>query len=326
MKILPHLVTRALMFMMICAPGLINAQEAYPNRAVRLIIPYPTGGAVDPFARLVATKLAESWRQPVVVDNRVGGNTIIGADALAKSPPDGYTLAMVATTHIMLPSMLPSIPFDPIKDFTPIATLASTNLVLVVHPSVPATDMQQLIALAKSRPGQLNYASTSTGSPSHLAGEMLNNFAGIGLRHIPYKGGGPAVTDLVGGHVNMYFSAVPIAAGHIKAGNLRALATTGRVREPGLPQVPTMQEAGLPGFEFSVWFGILAPAGTPAPIIEKLSVEFGKIMAMPDVREKVLSQGNLPFFSGPAEFEALMKNDMVKYAKLIKAANIKFDN
>ena len=297
------------------------AQQAYPNRLIRLITPYPPGGGTSVVAHILGQKLTESWGQQVLVDNRAGGNTIIGTDALAKSPPDGYTLILVVSTYVIVPSLFTT-PYDPIKDFAPVATVANSDYVLVVHPSVPAKTLKELIALAKARPGQLNYGSTGTGGVQHLAGESMNIMAGIKMQHIPYKGSGQLLPALIGGQIHMSFQTPPASLPYIRAGRLRTIATGGSKRLPVLPQVPTFAEAGLPGLEVTTWFGILAPAGTPRAIIDKLSTEFAKILAMPDTKEKLESSGADPFFSTPEKFAALMKTDMAKYAKVIKTANI----
>ena len=310
------------LLMAMVAPA--SAQQVYPHKPIRLIVPFPAGGSTDPLARLVGQQLTESWGQQVLVDNRPGGNTIIGTDAVAKSAPDGHTILLTATSHVTYP-LLVTTPFDAIRDFAPVSTLTSTELILVLHPSVAAGNLQELISLAKSHPGQLNYASSGTGNPNQLAAELFNMMAGIKLTHVPYKGGGPAIADLVGGQVQAHF-ATPIAViSYLKAGKLKAIATTNDARSPALPQVPTFAEAGLPGFEVKVWFGVLAPAGTPKEIIEKLSTEFAKIMAMPDIKEKLERQGMSPFVVAKERFSALMKDDMAKYAKVIKIANIKME-
>ena len=307
----------------------VRAQPApavsYPSRAIRIIVPYPPGGAVDPVARAIAQRLFALWSQPVIVDNRPGGNTIIGTQALTKAAPDGYTILLMAIAHAIIPNLIPT-PYDPIKDFAPVATVGRGELLLVIHPSVPAKNLRELIALAKSKPGQLNYASASTGGPLHLAGELFNMLAGVKTQHVPYKGAGPAMLDLLGGHVQMMFSSPPESAPNIKSGRLRAIAISGSSRSPVFPQVSTFAEAGMPGFTAKNWFGILAPVGTPKPIIDKLSAELARILALPDIREKLLSQGMDPFISTPDEFGALLKSDLALYGKIIKAANIRLEN
>jgi len=304
--------------------GSVTAQQAYPSKAIRMIVPYAAGGPTDVVARLLGPHLTRSLAQPIIVDNRPGGNTIIGTEALAKSAPDGYTIMTMAIAHTIVPSLLPT-PYDPIKDFAPVATVVSGELVLVLHPSVPASTLQELIALAKSKPGELNYGSASTGGPLHLAGELLNMMTGIKTQHIPYKGAAPALADLVAGQVQMLFSPPDTAIPQIKAGKLKAIAISGATRLSALPQVPTFTEAGLPGFNVKNWFGVLAPAGTPRPIIDRLSNEIAKIIAIPEVREKLVSLGMEPFISSPEQFAALIRLDFAQYAKVIKQANIKLE-
>ncbi len=309
---------------MMLAGGAIG-QQPYPEKPIRLIVPYAPGGSTDLLARLIGPKLAESWGQSVIVDNRPGGNTIIGTQALTKAAPDGYTILLMAIAHAIIPNLIPT-PYDPIRDFAPVATVGRGELLLVIHPSVPASNLQELIALAKSKPGQLNYASASTGGPLHLAGELFNMLADVKTQHIPYKGGGPAMLDLLGGHVQMMFSSPPESIPHIKTGKLKAIAISGSTRSPVLPQVATFAEAGMPGFTAKNWFGILAPAGTPRPVIEKLSAEVARILALPEIRDKLLSQGMDPFISTPGQFGALLKSDLALYGKIIKAANVKLEN
>ena len=324
MKGLNAVVRMAVAGVLMGLAGSVSAQQAYPSKAIRMIVPYAAGGPTDVVARLLGPHLTRSLGQPIIVDNRPGGTTIIGTEALAKSPPDGYTIMMMAIAHTIIPSLLPT-PYDPIKDFAPIATVVSGELVLVLNPSVPANTLQELIALAKSKPGELNYASASTGGPLHLAGELLNMMTGIKTQHIPYKGAAPALADLVAGQVQMFFSPPDTAIPQIKAGKLKAIAISGATRLSALPQVPTFTEAGLPGFNVKNWFGVLAPAGTPKPIIDRLSSEIAKILAIAEVREKLVSQGMEPFISTPEQFAALIRSDFAQYAKVIKQANIKLE-
>jgi len=298
--------------------GFSGAQQAYPNKPIRFILPYAAGGNTSILARLIGQKLTESWGQQLIVDNRAGGNTIIGTEALTKSPPDGYTILMTTATH----TILSPVPYDPIKDFAAVATLTSSEKVLVIHPSLPANNLREFIALAKSRPGELNFSSPGAGGVQHLAGELFNLMAGVKLQHIPYKGGGQAVTDLIGGQVQLSFQNSIAVLGHVRTGKLRALAVSGEARLASLPQVPTFTEAGLPGFGVNTWFGVLAPAGTPKGIIDKLSTEIARILKVPDIKERLAALEMYPFISTPEQFAALMKADMVKYANVIKAANI----
>ncbi|MPZ43982.1 MAG: tripartite tricarboxylate transporter substrate binding protein [Betaproteobacteria bacterium] len=301
-----------------------QAQQSYPNRPIRFITPYAPGGSTTVNARLVGRHLTERWGQNVIVDNRPGGNTVIGTELLAKSPPDGYTILLTPSTHSILP-MLMKTPYDPVKDFAPVAGIGVSPQVLVLNPGVPANTVQELIALAKAKPGQLNFASSGAGGPTHISGEMFNVLAGVKTQHIPYKGGGPATIDLIGGHVQMFYS-VPInIIGHVQSGKLKAIAVSGRSRVNALPQTPTFAEAGLPGFDIVTWNGVVAPAGTPKAIVDKLSAEIGALLAMPSTREKLASMGTTPLILTPEAFAAMIKSEIVMYAKVIKAANLRID-
>ncbi|MFH1602652.1 MAG: tripartite tricarboxylate transporter substrate binding protein [Pseudomonadota bacterium] len=308
--------------LMMAIAGPVAAQQSYPGKPIRFISPYAPGGGTSIVARIISQKLSESWGQPVIVDNRPGANTMIGAETLVKSAPDGYTIYITAVTHVVVPLLFKP-PYDVIKDFAPVATLTRGEFVLVIHPSVPANNLQELIALAKARPGQLNYASTGAGSIQHLGGELFNMIAGVDIRHIPYKGSGPAAADLLGGQVQMFFSPPITVIPYINNGRLKAIAITGEKRKSALPQVPTMAEAGMPGYEVRTWYGILAPAGTPRSIVDKLSTEIARILALPDVTEKLISLGLEPLVSTPAQFATLMKADMDRYAKIVRDAKIK---
>jgi len=309
----------------IALAGLAAAQQVYPSRPIRIISPFAPGGGNDIMARLLGQKLSDALGQQVLVDNRPGGNTIIGTEALVKSAPDGYTILLVGSTHVINPHLLPT-PYDAIRDFSPVATLAASELVLVVHPSLPANDLRELIALAKSKPGQLNYGSSGSGGTTHLAGEFFNMLAGVSTQHIPYKGSGLALNDLLAGQVQLSYQSPSAVVGHIKNGKLKAIAISGRTRASALPQVPTFAESGLPGLEVGIYYGVLAPAGTPRPIVDKLSTEMAKILATPDFKEKLASQGVDPFITTPEQFAALIRTDMAKYGRIIKAANIKLEN
>jgi tripartite-type tricarboxylate transporter receptor subunit TctC len=301
-----------------------SAQQVYPAKPIRIISPYAPGGTTDILARLVGPKLTESWGQQVIVENRPGGNTIIGSEAMVRSPPDGYTLLSILSSHVIVPNLAPT-PYDAVKDFAAVATIASTQLVLVLHPSLPARNVQELIALARAKPGQLNYGSGGSGTVTHLAGEFFNLQAGIKIQHIPYKGSAQALIDVMGGQIHMYFSPPIVALQHIKGGRLRAIALTGDTRLSALPQVPTASEAGVKGFEIKIWYGLLAPAATPRAIIDKWATEMARILALPDMREKLLSQGMEPFISTPDQFAALIRADLAKYTRVIKTANIKLE-
>ncbi len=310
---------------MLCT-GLATAQSAYPVKPIRFIVPFPPGGATNIVARLVGQKLTDSMGQQVIVDNRPGGNTIIGNEALARSAADGYTIGMTTSTLVISPHLLTNLPYDAFRDFIPVATLVATDYVLAVHPSVAANTLQEFIALARSRPGQLNYATSAAGGPTHLAGELFNIMAGVRIQHIPYKGGRPALTDLLGGQVQLTFSAAAQNIPYIRSGKLKAIAIAGDARSSALPQVPTFTEAGLPGFNPKNWLGVSVPTGTSKAIIDRLSTEIARVLAMPDIRDELAGQGVDPFISTPEQFAALMKADSALYGRIIKTANIKIDN
>ena len=298
------------------------AQKNYPSKPIRFIVPFPPGGSTDPMARMSAGKLSELWGQQLVVDNRPGGNTIIGTEAVAKAAPDGYTILLASFTFVTGPSLIPHLPYDPVRDFDPMATIAKSRYVLVVHPSLAAGNLKEFIALAKVKGTQLNYGSSGVGSGVHLAGALFNTQVGTTMQHIPYKGSGPLISELIGGQVQLSFQ-IPISAiAHIKSGRLKPIAITGDARFATLPQVPTFAESGMPGYHMQGWYGIVSPARTPKAIIDKLSHEMAKILVMPDILEYLARQGMEPFVSTPEAMAALIKSDIAKYAKIIKDARI----
>lgn len=305
--------------------GIATAQQAYPSKPIRFILPYAPGASTDNMSRIYGQKLHESWGQPVVNDFKPGGNTIIGSEALVRSAPDGYTILMVLNSHVINP-LLTKLPYDTIKDFAPVTTLGISEYMLAIYPGVPAGNLKEIIAYAKSRPGQLNYSSSGAGGLGHLSGELFNVVAGVNTQHVPFKGGAPSVTALVSGEVQMSFIHPINVLGQIKAGKLRAIAISGKNRLAALPDMPTFAEAGLPNFSSTNWFAVLAPAATPRDIINKLSAELNRIQALPDVREKLSAQGVEPYAIGPDQLAALIKSDMDKYAKVVKSANIKLEN
>ena len=310
--------------MLMAVAAQVAAQQGYPNKPIRIITPYAPGGSTSVLARLVGQKLTESWGQQVLVDSRGGGNTIIGSDAAAKSPPDGYTLLVAGTTLLINANLYSKMPYDTFKDLAPISALTSLEYFLAAHPSVPANNLQELIALAKAKPGELNYA--ATGTTMHVVSELFNILAGTKLQHVPYKGGGQAQTDIVGGQVQLMFAIPSNVISHVKNGRLKGIAVSGKNRLPAAPQVPTFTESGLPGYDVTSWYGLFAPAGTPKEIIDKLAAETAKMLALPDFKEKLESQGFEAFPSTPDELAALMKADFAKYAKIIKTANIKIED
>jgi tripartite-type tricarboxylate transporter receptor subunit TctC len=324
-KMLSNAFLRFSAVLILAWPVSVIAEGSYPTRPIRFISPFAPGGSTTAVARFIGPKLTESWGQQVIVDNRPGGNTIIGTQTLARSTPDGYTIMMATNTLVIMPSFVPKLPYDPIKDFAPIGNVYRSEFVLVINPSLAANNLREFIALAKSKPGQLNYATTGAGGSGHLANEMMNMIAGIKTQHVPYKGAGPALLDLIAGQVQIFINNPLTVIPHIKSGRIRAIAVTGASRLPALPQVPTFTEGGLPGLDVSPWFCVLAPAGTPKAIINKLSTEIARIVALPDTREFLDKQGMVPFSSTPEQLAALMKTDMARWAKVIKAANIKLE-
>ncbi len=295
--------------------------QTYPSKPIRIISPYPPGGTTDLLSRMLAPRITESWGQQVLVENRPGGNTVIGTEALVRSAPDGYTLICILSSHVIVPNLTKT-SFDVLKDFTSVATIGATQLVVVVHPSVPAKNIQELIALAKSRSGQLNYGSGGSGTVTHLAGEYFNMLTGVKIQHIPYKGSSQALTDLIGGQIHMYYSPPIVAIPHVKSGRLRALGLTGDALIDALPQVPLVSSAGVKGFELKIWYGFLGPAGMPKPIVDRLNAEVNRILALPEIRDQLLTSGMNPFPSAPDRFDALIKSDYDKYRNIIKNANI----
>jgi tripartite-type tricarboxylate transporter receptor subunit TctC len=302
------------------------AQQAYPTRPIRLVAPFAPGGGTDLVSRLVAQKLTESFGQTVIVDNRPGGNTMIGTDAVAKANPDGHTLEIIASTHVLVPLFFKA-PYDPIKDFAAVATIARSEFVLLVSPALPANNLKELIAYARSRSGELNYATPAAGGMNHLIHEMFNQLTNTRMRHVPYKGTGPAITALLGGEVQLHFSTSGPTVSYISSGRLKGLGVTGETRLAALPQVPTFIEAGLPGIaKLGSFYGIVAPAGTPRGVIDKISAAVSRHLAQRDFQEKLLGQALVPFTSTPEQFAALLKDRLALHADIIKKANIKLEN
>ena len=300
--------------------------QAYPGKPIHLIVAFPPGGTTDVVARLIGQKLSESWGQPVVVDNRPGASGIIGTEIAAKAQPDGYTLLMgYITTHSINPSLYGNLPYDPVKDFAPVSWIAAAPLLVMVHPSVPVKSVKELIALAKSKPGQLSYASGGNGSPPHLAGELFKTMAGVDIAHVPYKGSAPAMVDVLGGHVPVYFDGIVTTLSQVKAGKLRALGVTSAKRSPSAPEIPTVAESGLPGFEVISWWGMVVQSAVPKEIVSKLSAEIVKIVQMPDVKERLAAQGAIPIGSTPEQFASHIKAETAKWGKVIKECNVKVD-
>lgn len=304
--------------------GAQPAQQPYPSRPIKILVGVPPGGSTDTVTRMFAEWLRESWSQPTVVENRPGANTAVAAEAVSRAAPDGYTILLATNAHITIP-LLSKLTYDPIKDFIPVGTVGVSRYVMSVHPSVPANTLQEFIAYAKTRPGQLNYGSSGNGGGSHINGEVFNRLAGVQIQHIPYKGAGPALTDTIGGQVQVSYNTPLAVAAHVNAGKLKPLAVTGPKRAPQLPQVPTFAEAGLPAFQEKAWYGVFLPAGTPKPIVDKLSAEITKMLSSPSIKEKLEKQGTEPLLSTPEQFTALLRAETGELAKLIKSANIKID-
>ena len=302
------------------------AAQPYPAKPIRFVVPYPAGGPLDTVARLLGQKVSESTKQPVIVDNKPGAGGNIGADAVAKASADGYTILMGAVaTHAINPTLYSSIPYDAIKDFVPVTQVASAPNVLVVNPAVPASSVREFIAYAKANPGKLNFGSGSTGSAGHLAGELFKTMAGVDMTHVPYKGAAPAMTDLIGGQIQLMFDNLASSLAQVRAGKIKALAVTTAKRSALAPELPTIAESGLPGFDISTWFGIFVPAGTPRDVVERLHGEFTKALAMPDIREKMLVLGAEPVASRPEEFAAYIRAEADKYTRVIRASGAKAD-
>ena len=302
-----------------------SAQSTYPNRPIRLIVPFPPAGAADILSRTIGPKLGEALGQQVVIDNRTGAGGNIAADLVAKAPPDGYTLLMgFVGTHGINTTLYSKLPYDAVKDFAPVTLTAASTLILVSHPSLPVKSIKELIALAKAKPGQLNFASPGSGTPQHLGGELLKRMAGVDMLHIPYKGAGPILADLLGGQVAMGYISMPAALPHIKSGKLRALGVTSSKRSAVAPDVPAIAES-LPGYEVENWYGVLAPAGTPKEIVDRLNGAIAKSLQLPDVKDRLAGQGFETLSSTPEQFAAYIKSEIVKWAQVIKDSGARVD-
>ena len=315
---------KCLIVILALAPLAVAAQESYPSKPVRIVVPYPAGGVADLLPRTVGAKLSEKWKQPVVVENKPGASGNIGMADGARAEPDGYTLVLAPTGNLTVNQFLfKEMPFDVAKDFTPITVLATSPNVLVVHPSVPAKTFGELIAYAKANPGKLNFSSPGTGSGAHLAGELLNVEAGIKAVHVPYKGMAPAVSDLVGGQVQMMFAGISTALQHIRAGRLVALAIASPKRSAQLPDVPAVAESGIPGFDVTSWYGMVVRSGTPPAVVKKLHADMAEALALPDVKEKLASLGLDPLGNSPEDFARMIAAESRKWSEIVQKAGIK---
>jgi tripartite-type tricarboxylate transporter receptor subunit TctC len=316
---------RAVVSAVLAATAFAASAQDYPSRPVHVVVPYPAGGPNDIIVRLIGGKLSQALGQPVVVENRPGAGGNIGTDSVAKSAPDGYTLVSVGPGALIINPLLGKVPYDTLRDFAPVTIMAVAPNALVAHPSFPAKTVAELIALARATPGAINYASGGTGSTPHLAGALFAVMAKVQLTHVPYKGTGPATADLVGGQVQIAFLGIPTVLPHIRSGKLRALATTGKRRSPELPGVPTVEEAGVPGYELSPWYGLLAPAGTPRAVVARLSSEVTRIVRAPEMREQLSAQGAEPTGGAPEEFAQTLRSDAATWKKVVKEAGIRAD-
>ena len=299
--------------------------QAYPTKPIKLVVPYPPGGPTDIVARLVAQKLSEQMGQPVVIDNRPGAGGNPGAEMVARSAPDGYTLVVATTAHAINPSLFKNLGYSLSKDFAPLSQLTSGPLVIVANPGLPANNVAELIALAKAKPGELNFASSGNGQSTHLSAELFAAMAGVKMNHIPYKGSAPALTDTMGGQTQLMFDTMLSAMPHVKGGKLKALAVTSSARSPVAPDVPTVAESGLPGYEAIAWNGLLAPAGTPPEVVARLSAELKKALASPDVKDKFEAQGFAATWNTPADFGRFMAAEVEKWGKVVKISGAKVD-
>ena len=299
------------------------AAQDYPTRPVRIVVPFGAGGPADLYARFLGLHLQETLKQSFVVEDRPGAGSIIGTGEVAKAPADGYTLLMMSNTHTTNETLRPNKPFQLMRDFVPVAPVNYSDLIMVVHPSVPAKDLKEFLALAKSKPGALNYASSGPGTPYHMASELFKAMSGTDIVHVPHKASGDARTAVLGGHVEMMIDAITTTAPTVQGGQVRALGTTGKTRSNLLPDLPTISEAGVPGYEATIWLGIMAPAGTPKPIVDKLNAEINKVLSKPEVKEAWGKQGAVPIIMSPAEFDTYLRADIEKWAKVIQVAGLK---
>ena len=308
----------------LCFAAAAGAQ-AYPSRPVKIIVPYGVGGSADVYGRFLAAKLQESLGQPVVIENRPGGGSIVGTDVVAKSDPDGYTLLVMSNTHTVNETLIAKKPFDLMRDFAPITGISYSDLMMVVHPSVGVSSVKEFIALAKSKPGAMNYASSGNGTPYHMAGELFKSMAGVDLVHIPHKGSDQARASILGGQVQMMFDAVPTMAANAKAGKVKALATSGSKRSPVTPDVPTVAEAGVPGYDSGIWLGLMAPAKTPRPVLERLNSEVNKIINSQEVKDAWLKQGTIAMGMSLDQFDRFLRDEIVKWRKVVQISGAKAD-
>jgi tripartite-type tricarboxylate transporter receptor subunit TctC len=308
---------------LLLASSLTCWSQTYPARSVRIVVPFAVGGPADIYGRFIGARLSETLGQPFVVENRPGAGAVIGSDAVAKSAPDGYTLLMMSNTHTVNETLIPKKPYELMRDLAPITGVNSSDLLMVIHPSVEAKNLGELLAMAKAYPGRLFYASSGPGTPYHMAGELFKYMAGVDIVHVPHKGSDQARTAVLGAQVHMMFDAITTMAGQARAGKVRALGTSGKARSAITPELPTVAEAGVPGYEATIWLGLMAPAGTPRPVLERLNAEVNKIVSAPEVKEAWGKQGAQPMGMTIDEFDGFLRADVQKWAKLVKATGMK---
>ncbi len=299
--------------------------QQYPVKAIRFISPYPAGGGNDTLLRILGDKLGEQMGQRVIVDNRPGANTIVGTELLVKSPPDGYTFILLPNSFATNPSFYPKLPYDTMKDLAPVGQIAQSPQMIVAHPSMPARTLRQLIALSKAQPGVLSYGTSGNGSTGHLAGVLLSMMTGLQLTHVPYKGTAPAVNELIGGHIPLMISSMIATLPHVRSGKLKIIALTTAKRSPAIPEVPTIAESGAPGYDATLWYGILAPARTPEAIVKRMNAELTAVLKSPDIVEKLATQAVEPHPTSPEQFAALIRSELEKWSKVIRASGVKAD-
>jgi tripartite-type tricarboxylate transporter receptor subunit TctC len=316
---------RALIGFIVLCFGTSAWAQAYPSRPVRLIVPFAVVGPADIYGRFIGARLSDTLGQPFVIENRPGAGAVVGTDAVAKSTPDGYTLLVMSNTHTVNETLIPKKPYDLMRDLAPISGINYSDLLLVLHPSVPANNLREFIALAKSKPKGLNYASSGPGTPYHMAGELFKYMAGVDIEHVPYKGSDGARTGILGGQVHMMFDAITTMAAHGRSGRVKVLASSGKTRSAITPDVPTVAEAGVAGYEAVIWLGVMAPAGTPRPVLERLSAEIVKVVNAPDVKENWGKQGAVPMGMAPDAFDKFMREDIQKWSKLVRDTGMKVD-
>lgn len=316
---------RASLAVLLAALSMNAWSQAYPARPVRIVVPFAVGGPADIYGRFIGARLSDALAQPFVVENRPGGGAVVGTDAVAKSPPDGYTLLVMSNTHTVNETLIPKKPYDLMKDLAPISGINYSDLLMVIHPSVQANNLREFLAIAKAHPGKLFYASSGPGTPYHMAGELFKYMAGVDIVHVPHKGSDQARTSVLGAQVHMMFDAITTMAPHARSGRVRALGTTGKARSAITPEMPTVSEAGVAGYEATIWLGLMAPAATPRPVLDRLSAEVNKVVNSAEVKEAWSKQGAVPMGMSPDQFDKFLREDVQKWSKLVKGTGMRVD-